>query len=231
MASFADAANPNSTQYQARHVVLEAPRQNPIEWARRRREEKDARRIAAAGNRAAHRLDGLPDWHVVNLPKSPDWVDEYQQAENAGFLAIGPGGVFAVTCVEHGRSRVLLAGDVVQINGRRPPYVQKARAEARRTAIALTRMVGSSVPVMPILALVGSGPVTYYGLSKECLVTTYRELATVLAARGERITPSTAAKLSAVARHPSTWGSTPQPNGGEQYRWYPAGAQAADKTG
>lgn len=233
MTSIADAANPNTPiDYNPRHALFEASRPSPLEWARRRREEKEARRIAAAGHRAAHRLDPLPDWHVVDVPRTADGDDLYGQlADQASFLAIGPGGVFAVSVVEHGRSRVLLAGDVVQINGRRPPYVQKARQEAKRAAVALSRVVGSSVPVVPVLALVGSGPVTYYGLSKECMVTTYRELAGVLANRGERITPSTAAKLSTIARHPSTWGSPGHPNGGEQYRWYPAGTEAADKSG
>jgi hypothetical protein len=204
--------------YAARHVLLEGARPSPRDWARRRREEREARRIAAAGHRAANRLEPLPDWHVIDLP---------QDAQS--FLAIGPAGVFAVHVVDHGRARVLLAGDVVQINGRRPPYVSQAKQEAKRAAVALTRAVGSSVPVVPVLALVGSGAISYYGLPKDCVVTTYRELAGVLAARAERITPSTAAKLGAVARHPSTWGMGTQPNGDDLYRWYPDGIEAADK--
>jgi len=77
--------------------------------------------------------------------------------------------------------------------------------------------------VVPVLALVGTGPVTNYGLPKDCLVTTYQELDRVLASRRERITPSTAAKLSAVARHPRTWGSA------DRYRWYPDGTAASEK--
>jgi hypothetical protein len=126
--------------------------------------------------------------------------------------------------LDHGRNRVLLADDVVQISGRRPPYIRHARRGARRASSALSRAVGAKVPVVPVLALVGTGPVTYYGLPKDCLVTTYRELDRVLAHRAERITPTTAAKLTMVARHPSTWGSA------ETYRWYPDGMAAADKT-
>lgn len=205
--------------YNPRHVLLEAARPGPLDWARRRRAEKEARRLAAAGQRAATRLDPWPDWHVVELPPA-----DRPTAERAGFLAIGPSGVFAVNVLDHGRARVLLAGDVVQIGGRRPPYIPGARREARRASRALSRAVGAKVPVVPVLALVGTGPISYYGLPKDCLVTTYRELDRVLASRGERITPSTAAKLSMVARHPATWG-----NAGA-YRWYPDGVRAADKT-
>ncbi|HET6214948.1 MAG TPA: hypothetical protein VFE14_18925, partial [Micromonosporaceae bacterium] len=178
-----------------------------------------------AGQRAATRLDHWPDWHVVELPRPAEQhsSDSQSATEGAGFLAIGPSGVFAVTVLDHGRARVLLAGDVVQIGGKRPPYIPQARKEAKRASAALSRTVGRKVPVVPVLALVGTGPISYYGLPKDCIVTTYQELDRVLAARGERITPSTAAKLSHVARHPATWG------GAEIYRWYPDGTEAADK--
>lgn len=206
----------NPTEYNARHILLEAARPGPLDWARRRKAEKEAKRLAAAGQRAATRLDPWPDWHVIDVPRPVT-------TEPAGFLAIGPGGVFAVSVLDHGRARVMLAGDVVQIHGRRPPYVADARREAKRASAALSKAVGAKVPVIPVLALVGSGPVSYYGLPKDCLVTTYRELDRVLASRGERMTPTTAAKLSAVARHPTTWGSS------DNYRWYPNGTEAADK--
>jgi hypothetical protein len=211
-------------EYNPRHVLLEAARPGPLDWARRRRAEKEARRLVAVGQRAATRLDPWPDWHVVELPRTTDGAGQNgQPSDPPRFLAIGPGGVFAVCVLDHGRSRVLLAGDVVQISGRRPPYVAQARREAKRASAALSRAVGTKVPVVPVLALVGTGPVSYYGLPKNCLVTTYRELDRVLASRGERIAPTTAVKLSAVARHPGTWGEA------DQYRWYRSGAAAADK--
>jgi len=202
---------------------LATPRLSPLDWSRRRRASD--RGLSAAGRRAASRLDAWPDWHVVPLPEPTDWfLSNRKPADQAGFLAIGPGGVFAVTVLDHGRSRVLLAGDVVQISGRRPPYIREARRAAKRASNALSAAVKTSVPVVPVLALVGSGPVTYYGLPKDCLVTTYQELDLVLAYRGERITPTTAQKLSVVAQHPETWRTA------DQYRWYPYGTQAADKT-
>src|SRR5262249_44868177 len=88
----------------------------------RRRQVANRRRIMAGRRRVEQRVEMLgPQWRVVDYhPEDPD------------FLAIGPGGIFQVTVVDHGRSTVDLAGDVVQIGGRRPPYVALARRDAGR---------------------------------------------------------------------------------------------------
>lgn len=213
-------------------TAIEAPRQSPAEWARRRRAERDARRLEAAGARALTRLDRLgPAWHIVDWPRTdtaqslnePDPADD-----RAGFLAIGPGGVYAVTVADHGRARVLIAGDVVQINGKRPAYVAEARRDAKRAARAMSAAVGLNVPVTPVLAFVGSGVISVHGLPKDCLVATHRELDRLLIAGGARISPATADKLSAVAGRPSTWANAPYRPAGE-YRWYSDGQTATDK--
>jgi hypothetical protein len=209
--------------------LLDAPRVSPMEWARRRRAEREARRIEAAGNRAVGRLDSLgPAWHVVEWPRTDLDLGEAPR-ERAGFLAIGPGGVFAVTVADHGRARVLIAGDVVQINGRRPPYVAEARRDAKRASRALSAVVGRTVPVVPVLAFVGSGAISAHGLPKDCLVATHRELDRLLVAGGARISPATAEKLSEVARHPGTWLNAPYRSSSSAYRWYGPGRTAADK--
>jgi hypothetical protein len=197
-----------------------------MDWARRRRAERGARRIEAAGSRALNRLEHLgPAWHVVEWPRTDlaAGVDE-----RAGFLAIGPSGVFAVTVADHGRSRVLLAGDVVQINGKRPPYVAQARRDARRASKALTTAVGLPVPVAPVLTFVGSGVISVYGVPKDCMVATHRELDRLLVAGGARISAETAQKLSVVASHRSTWVNGPYQSAGN-YRWYEEGQSATDK--
>lgn len=214
--------------------TLEAVRPTPMDWARRRRAERDARRIEAAGARALTRLEHLGSaWHVVEWPRTdvveahPLTMEGTAREERAGFLAIGPSGLFAVTVVNHGRSRVLVAGDVVQINGRRPPYIVQAQRDARRASRALSAAVGLTIPVTPVLTFVGSGVLSVYGLPKECLVATHRELDRLLVAGGSRISTATAEKLSLVARRPSTW-----LNGhyrpGADYRWYDDGRTATD---
>jgi len=129
------------------------------------------------------------DWPRTDIAQgyyNPDPSDE-----RAGFLAIGPGGVYAVTVADHGRARVLIAGDVVQINGRRPAFVTEARRDAKRASRAMSAAVGLTVPVTPVLAFVGSGVISVHGLPKDCLVATHRELDRLLIAGGARISPST----------------------------------------
>ncbi|MDG4790832.1 hypothetical protein O7626_33825 [Micromonospora sp. WMMD1102] len=215
--------------------TLEAVRPTPMDWARRRRAERDARRIEAAGARALSRLDHLgPSWHVVDWPRtelteaSMLELDYRSRDERAGFLAIGPSGLFAVTVADHGRSRVLIAGDVVQINGRRPAYVTEARRDAKRAAKALSNAVGLPIPVTPVLTFVGSGVISVYGLPNECLVATHRELDRLLVAGGNRISAATAEKLSRVAQSPATWLNAPYRSAAD-YRWYEEGRTAADK--
>jgi len=202
-----------------------------MEWARRRRAERGARRLEAAGARALGRLDHLgPAWHVVEWPRTDaaDLLFDHERDDRAGFLAIGPSGLFAVTIADHGRARVLVAGDVVQINGKRPPYVAEARRDAKRASKALSAAVGLSIPVTPVLTFVGSGVISVYGLPKDCLMATHRELDRLLVAGGNRISPATAEKLSRVAQHPETWGNGPYRPAAD-YRWYEGGRTAADK--
>ncbi|HYN95807.1 MAG TPA: hypothetical protein VES42_18335 [Pilimelia sp.] len=208
--------------------LLEA-RTSPLDWARRLRAEREARRVEAAGNRALHRLDHLgAAWHVVEWPRTDAPGTGEAGRERAGFLAIGPSGVFAVTVADHGRARVLIAGDVVQINGRRPAYVAEARRDARRASRALSAAVGKTVPVVPVLTFVGSGTISAHGLPKDCLVASYRELDRLLVAGGRRISATTAVKLSEVARHPGTWLNAPYRSAAD-YRWYGEDRSAADK--
>jgi hypothetical protein len=140
-----------------------------------------------------------------------------------GFLAIGPGGVFSVSVAQHGRYRVMIAGDIVQVDGRRPAYVPQARRDARKVGKALSAAIGQDIKVFPVLAFVGSGTVSVNGLPKDCVITSYRELEKVLTSTGQRISAATAGKLSQVARNPWTWTDV------SGYRWYPDGATTGDK--
>ncbi|MGC4806532.1 hypothetical protein [Micromonospora sp. DT233] len=210
---------------------LEPLRPGPLEWARRRRADRGARKLEAAGARALGRLDHLgPAWHVIEWPRTDasDLLLDQGQDDRAGFLAIGPSGLFAVTIADHGRARVLVAGDVVQINGKRPPYVAETRRDAKRASKALSEAVGLTIPVTPVLTFVGSGVISVYGLPKDCLMATHRELDRLLVAGGNRISPATAEKLARVAQHPGTWmNGTYRP--ANDYRWYDGGRTAADK--
>lgn len=191
---------------------------SPLAWAKQRFGNRTTRRTTGTVQRAEHQLEQLgPSWQVVEWPEGVTGEGD----DHAGFLAIGPGGVYAVTVVDHGRHRVMLAGDVVQIHGKRPPHVSRARKAAKEVSTALTAAVGTSVPVVPVLTFVGSGSLTAHGLPTGCLVVSHRELDKLLRAAGNKITAVTARKLADVASHPSTWA--------DRYRWYPDSQTASDK--
>jgi hypothetical protein len=157
--------------------------------ARRRPRDREARLQAAV----VGRLDRLgPNWHIVDWP-------------HAGFLVIGPGGAYAVTILDPGRSRLLVAGDVIQINGQRPPYVSEARRTARHASRALSAATDREVPVKPVLAIVGSGVLSVHGLPRGVLVATEKDLDRLLIAGGARLSPAAASRITAAAADPATW--------------------------
>ena len=174
------------------------PRLTPMEWARRRRVHKEAKRDDAVRNRTMGRLHKLgSDWHLIEAV-------QLGLGKRDAFLAIGPGGIFAVTVKSQGRARVRLSGDVIQIDGQRPPWIADAMVLADKVSAAFGRTAGTRIPVTPVLALAGSGLISLWGVPKRCVVMPYRELNNLLGAYGERISARTVEKLASIARHPST---------------------------
>jgi hypothetical protein len=215
---------PHHGELEGRDGVIDAMRPSPLDWVRARRAERGSRRAEAAHQRLARRMDTLgEEWRVLDLK-------EFTGMDRTSFLAVGPGGVYAVTVKEHGRSRVAFAGDIVQIDGRRPKYVEEARHNAKLATEALSRGAGRSVPVMPVLAFSGSGMISFYGVPKGCIVTSYESLGKVLQARGQRLAPDTVEKLFAIATHPATWLNEPYVALADRYMWYPEGRSATGKS-
>jgi hypothetical protein len=184
------AVNMRDHETPASSTTHPAPNRPEGGWLQRRRDAKAQRRVEAGRQRVVHRVEMLgPNWHIVDYhPEDPD------------FLAIGPGGVFQVTVCDHGRARVEFAGEVVQVNGERPPYVALARRDASRISKQMSAVAGLRIPVIPVVAFLGSGEIVYYGKPPEgCVVTSYRDIGRALNAHGNRIAPGTAQKLVAVA--------------------------------
>jgi hypothetical protein len=174
-------------------------RSSPISWVKRRREDREIRKAELARGRATNRLARLgPDWKLID-------VAEFGLTNPDTFLAIGPGGLFAVSVKNQGRTRVRLAGDVVQLDGRRPTYVAEARKVAKAISEAISTTAGQQVPIMPVVAFAGTGPIDVHGVPRGVVITSYRELDHLLRSYGERISRTTVAKLYAMARHPVTW--------------------------
>jgi len=227
MAGYIDASRPPglwSAEYNPRHELLEAPRSIQVGWARRRRIDRAARREEAGRSRTVERLAKLgAAWRVLD-------IEDLGLPIRNTFLTIGPGGVFLVLVKPQGRSRVRLAGDVMQVGGRRYKYVAEARALAEQVTRALSKTVGATVPVTPVIALAGNGAIDVHGVPKGCLVTSYRELDYILTAYGERIAARTVNKLFSVARHPVTWQNTGSDAQVEAYKWYSPDAVTDKRT-
>ena len=180
-----DRATPNS----ATHPVPQRPATSGG-WLRRTLQARVQRRILAGRRRVANRVEQLgPAWRIVDYhPEDPD------------FLAIGPGGVFQVTVADIGRIKVQIAGDVVQIAGRRPPYVALARRDAARISKQMSDMAGFRIPVIPVVAFLGTGEISYWGKPPEgCVVTSYGDVGRALRAHGDRIPARTVEKLAILA--------------------------------
>jgi hypothetical protein len=159
-------------------------------WLRRLRQERVNRRNAANRQRVVDRVEFLgPQWRIVDYhPEDPD------------FLAIGPGGVFQVTVCDHGRATVQLAGEVVQISGQRPEYVALAKRDASRISQQMSALAGRRIPVIPVVAFLGTGPLVYYGKPPQgCVVTSYRDIGRALDAHGNRVSQTTIDKLTVLA--------------------------------
>lgn len=216
-----DPTRPDQPRRDAQRPGENRPDRGPsaLDWVRGRRDDRASRKAEAKRARVVQRVELLgPQWRVLDLdPSDPD------------FIAIGPGGIFSVTVCDHGRSKVLLAGEVVQIDGRRPPYVAQARREATRISDTLSKAARRRIPVIPLLAFMGNGPIVYYGRPPDgCVVASYRDLGRALDAHGNRLAQGTIEKLCALADHPDTWINHPIDDA-STYRWYPEGASAADK--
>ncbi len=172
------------------HPVLASTEESESGWLARRLAARARRRALTGRQRVVHRVELLgPDWQIVDYhPEDPD------------FLAIGPGGIFQVTVCDHGRSRVELAGEVVQVNGRRPPYVALARRDATRISQQMSRVAGRRIPVVPVVAFLGTGQIVYYGRPPEgCVVTSYRDIGRALSAHGSRVGKATIDRLVELA--------------------------------
>jgi hypothetical protein len=215
---------PKPVRYEAlKSPTFEVARPSALERFKGYLVERENQKADAAQGRVARRLESLGDeWRVLDLQAAAG-------SERMSFLTLGPGGIFAVTVKDHGRTRISFAGDVVQIAGRRPKYVQEARRNADLASAALSRAAGFSIPVKAVLAFQGSGMISAYGLPKGVIITSYGELARVLNTGGRRLAHGTVGKLYKLAADPGTWTGTPDLGLVAKYKWHPNGNGSAIK--
>jgi hypothetical protein len=154
-----------------------------------RARERSANLIRAAG----------PTWAAFDMQRLAG-------AEGNLFLAIGPGGIYAISFHEH-RGTVAVGGEVVQVAGRRYPYLTDIRERARFMSEALTRSarLEKPIPVHPILAFTGRSEIMRLGRDSDVIAIRADDLPELLHGTGQRIADETVQKLHRLAEHPFTW--------------------------
>lgn len=174
-----------------------------------RTEEAWLRGTASSERKVAIDLERLgPHWRVLHaVPVGPD-------RPAISHLVIGPTGVFTLATRHYrsGRPQVLpdkieaqVIGEDIRIHGESMSYVAEARAQAWRTARALSAGAGQRVFVRPAVVLVGVDDVRYHGIPERVDVLPRRQLLRWL--RRFPVTQSVAdiERVYAAARRGDTW--------------------------
>jgi nuclease-like protein len=167
------------------------------------------RRAADAERRVAVALDRLgPTWRVLHsVPVGPDHPA-------ISHLLISPAGVFSVLSRRHRawrrqpvpeRVEARVLHDEMLIDGESVPYVPQARAQAWRSAGALSATVGSPVLVRPVVVLVGCEDIRLHGPPDRVEVISRRHLLRWLRGFPEQYSPEEVGALFAAARHCEPW--------------------------
>jgi len=96
-----------------------------------------------------------PDWMVAH---STHCTNDHVTAD---YLVLGPSGAFLVYGRRHPHSRILTAGRIIMVNGRRVAYVRDAMISAEQMTAALADLGAASVTVRPLVVFVGASGVIY----------------------------------------------------------------------
>lgn len=129
------------------------------------------------------------------------------------FVAIGPGGVFAITAKYSPGSPVRSSGVELTVGGRdRPADIARAMAEARQVGRRLSAATGADVPVTGLLVFVDSGAIRRLSPAGDGIVDlrviSDTELVEVLGGPTV-LEPGRLAVLASAAARPDTWYQRP----------------------
>ncbi|WP_051711532.1 nuclease-related domain-containing protein [Streptomyces sp. NRRL S-350] len=132
--------------------------------------------------------------HGVPLPSGSD-IDH---------VVIGPPGVFTINSKHHPGATVWVGDKVVKVNRNGFPYLENSEFEASRAAKLLTEWCGFEVPVHPVIAVVGAQKITL-GATPGVTVIDGEQIASVLPARPEVLSPNRVDRVFTIARHRHVW--------------------------
>ncbi|HEY0249842.1 MAG TPA: nuclease-related domain-containing protein [Gryllotalpicola sp.] len=150
--------------------------------------------------RVAEELAKLgPSWVVLHS------VPVGEHGRLIDHLAIGPGGVFAITVLHDENSAVWASSDSITVNGAERGYILASRDAATDAAVTLTRATGFNVPVYGLLVFIAPYSLTADGEFDDVGITTDRALHKWLTGVESALDEDKAVTVAEVAIESSTW--------------------------
>jgi hypothetical protein len=151
-------------------------------------------------------LDQLgPGWTVLHA------IPVGRAGSDIDHLVMGPGGVYTINSKHHEGKTVWVGAKRLLVNGQRTDHLRNATFEARRVAKLLSAAAGSSVSVVPIIALVAARSITMKERPADVVVLASRRLELWLRSRPVQLSVDELERLRECAIDEATWGSPPLP--------------------
>ncbi len=141
------------------------------------------------------------DWtvlHAVPLSSSMSEVDH---------LAIGPGGIYAITTRNLSGQRVHVLGGTLRVDGSPTDHIRIARDEAERTAASLGKALGEVVEVRPVIVIID--PASTSRRPSSVAVLESGEVSSWLLSQPMVHSDSAVARIAAAAGSRATWRDCP----------------------
>lgn len=154
----------------------------------------------------ANRLDLLgAGWTVLHS------VPIGTRGSDIDHVVVGPGGVFTINTKFHEGANVWVGSRRLLVNGRKTDHLRNTRYEAQRVGRLIERMLGRTIPVTGVIALVGIRRLTFKSRPEDAVVLRAGELARWLTRRPPVFSPNQLAIVTSALTAPSTWGASPPP--------------------
>lgn len=161
--------------------------------------ERAWRRGAMGEEEVARRLQRLDEaWHVIHSVPIGDGDTDIDH------LVIGPKGVFSLNTKNHLGKRVTVYDHAIYVSGKKLPYIQKSRAEGKRSSKLLSAACGFSVSVTPVIVIMASELVVK-GLPGGVAVVGRRKIVEWLTSRPTQLSAHQVELIFAAARRRQTW--------------------------
>ena len=133
---------------------------------------------------------------------------------DADFVVVGPGGIFLITTRTTSNAEVWIDEDVLWVNGRQTSQVCDARSAADRASARLSTMMGQTVRVTPVIAIMDPLSLSFGGDPAQRVVTLPADLvAQWLSECSRTLSDDASASLALVAEERATWRSPPSGSG------------------